>query len=211
MLVNIVFAGFMILALSVVLSMFSIGGVRLFSVLSGSMEPTIHTGSVIFDIPSGSYGVGDIVTRKTETEGVTVTHRIIEKTSDNGRTVYHTKGDANNVVDEEDVDTSAFVGKVAFSIPWLGYVISFAQTKEGFILVVIVPAVIIIYEELRKVKKEIGQMWSRRKEKKVADTVGISERPIAADRPDVPLPVVKENIGSISFVKSESQVKRRIV
>ncbi|NTV54904.1 MAG: signal peptidase I [Candidatus Moranbacteria bacterium] len=210
-LVNIVFAGFMVLALSVVLSMFSVGGVRLFSVLSGSMEPTIHTGSAIFDLPSGSYEVGDIVTRATATSGVTVTHRIIEKIEQDGQTVFRTKGDANNVADQEAIPVSSIVGKVAFSVPWFGYVIGFAQTKEGFILVVIVPAVIIIYEELRKMRKEIGLMWSRRKEKKVAAVVGISERPIADNRPDVLLPVVKDNIGSISFVKPESQEKRRIV
>lgn len=210
-LVNIVFAGFMILALSIVLSMFSIGGVRLFSVLSGSMEPIIHTGSVIFDLPSGSYEVGDIVTRTTGTSGVTVTHRIIEKAVLDGKTVYHTKGDANNVADEEDVDASAFVGKVAFSVPYLGFAMNFAKTREGFLLLVIIPAVLVIYEELKKMKDEIARMWNRRKEKNVADSVGITERTKAPTRSEMPLPVVKENIGSISFVKSESQVKRRIV
>jgi signal peptidase I len=210
-LVNIVFAGFMILALSIVLSMFSVGGVRLFSVLSGSMEPTIHTGSAIFDLPSGSYEVGDIVTRTTGTSGVTVTHRIIEKAVLDGKTVYHTKGDANNVADEEDISVSQIVGKVAFSVPWFGYVIGFAQTKEGFILLVVVPAVIIVYEELRKMRKEIGMMWERRREKTVSATVGIVERTKAPTRSEMPLPVVRKNIGNILFAGQEDRTKRKIV
>lgn len=210
-LVNIVFAGFMVLALSIVLSMFSVGGIRMFSVLSGSMEPTIHTGSAIFDLPAGSYDVGDIVTRTTRNPGVTVTHRIVEKAIIDGKTVYHTKGDANNVADEEDVDESSFVGKVTFSVPWFGRVIGFAQTKEGFILVVVVPAVIIVYEELRKMKKEIGLMWDRHKEKKVSTSVGIMERTEAPTRSDMPLPVVEKNIGNISFVETEVRTKRKIV
>lgn len=210
-LTNVVFTGLMTFALVVTLSMFSIGGIRIYSVLSGSMEPTIHTGSVIVGMPADSYAVGDIVTRMTETDDVTVTHRIVEKVERDGAPVFRTKGDANNVADDEDIPASAIVGRVAFSVPYLGFAMNFAKTREGFLLLVIIPAVLVIYEELKKMKDEIARMWNRRKEKSVADSVGITERMEMPARTDMPLPTVQKNIGNISFAEQEVQAKRRIV
>ena len=175
--VNIVYAAFLLLALAVLLSMFSVGGVRLYTVMSGSMEPTLSTGSLIFGVPASDYQVGDIVTRTTEDPKVTVTHRISEKIERDGVTVFHTKGDANDVADTEDVPATSIIGKEWVTIPWLGFAVNFAKTKEGFALVVIVPAVIIVYEEILKIRKEAVAMWKKKREVKVKATVVIKEEP----------------------------------
>ena len=44
------------------------GGLKLYTVQSGSMEPTIHTGSIIFSVPSDNYQIGDIITFKAEAD-----------------------------------------------------------------------------------------------------------------------------------------------
>jgi signal peptidase len=137
------------------------GNIKLLSVLSGSMEPKIHTGSLIFIKPAGEYNVGDVVTRITEEKNVTITHRIIEKETVNGKTIFNTKGDANNVADNEKVYSEMIIGKVMINIPYLGYVVNFAKTTQGMILIIIIPAVIIVYEEILLIVKEILNAFSR--------------------------------------------------
>jgi signal peptidase len=149
----------------VVFSMFPIAGnMKLLTVLSGSMEPQIHTGSLIFIRPAGEYNVGDIVTKTTEEEGTTITHRIIEKEIVGGKTIFNTKGDANNVADNEKVSQEMIVGKVFLNIPYLGYAVNFAKTTQGMILIIIIPAVIIIFEELVKIKDEVVRMRKEKRE-----------------------------------------------
>jgi signal peptidase len=138
------------------------GNMKLLTVLSGSMEPQIHTGSLIFIRPAGEYNVGDIVTKTTEEKDVTVTHRIIEKEMIDGKVMFTTKGDANNVADNEKVPQEKIVGKVFLNTPYLGYAVNFAKTKQGLILIIIIPAVIIIFEELVKIKDEVVRIRKER-------------------------------------------------
>lgn len=142
------------------------GNIKILSVLSGSMEPQIHTGSLIFIKPEAEYNIGDVVTRITEEKNVTITHRIIEKEIVDGKTMFTTKGDANNVADNEKVPQEKIVGKVFLNIPYLGYAVNFAKTKQGLILIIIIPAVIIVYEEILKIKKEIVNLYNKKKVKK---------------------------------------------
>lgn len=134
------------------------GGFRLFTVLSGSMEPVLHTGSVIFVKSAENYNIGDIVTRTTSDPKVTITHRIISATETDGQKIFEAKGDANNSQDNEKFSKSDIIGREFFTIPYLGFLISFAKTQQGLLFLVIIPAIIIIYEELGKIVKEIKKL-----------------------------------------------------
>ncbi len=138
---------------------------NIYTVQSGSMEPTIKTGSLIFTRDTNDYQVGDIVTRKSQDGETTVTHRII-RVEDEDSPVYITKGDANSDEDSEPVRESEIIGEVFFKIPYLGYPVSFAKTTPGLILIIIIPAVIIIYDELQKIQKEIAKKIDYRKRMK---------------------------------------------
>ncbi|MDD5083663.1 MAG: signal peptidase I [Candidatus Moranbacteria bacterium] len=118
-----------------------------FTVLSGSMEPAIKTGSFIVTRPMQEYWVGDVVTRRVGDESVTVTHRIIGKFQQDDAIIYHTKGDANELMDEDDVKQSDIVGKVAYILPYAGYPVHFSKSKPGFILLIIIPMMFIICDE----------------------------------------------------------------
>ncbi len=142
------------------------GNVKLLTVLSGSMEPAIHTGSLVVVKPMGEYNVGDVVTRNTNEGNVTITHRVVTKDVIDGETLLGTKGDANNVADNEKIPQSMIMGKVILNIPYLGYLINFAKTTKGLMLIIVIPAVIIVYEELGKMKKEIVKMTKKKKETK---------------------------------------------
>lgn len=134
---------------------------KIFVVMSGSMEPTLKVGSIAFVIPYPQYFSNDIITfTRNGDKKNPVTHRIISKIYKNGNPpVYLTNGDANKTLDSGEVTDKNIIGKVVFSIPNLGYFVNFVKDPKGFILFVIVPITIIIYEELKSVKKEfVGQV-----------------------------------------------------
>jgi signal peptidase len=176
------------------------GNIKLLSVLSGSMEPKIHTGSLIFIKPEGEYNVGDVVTRITEEKDITITHRIIKKEIIDGKMVFVTKGDANNIADNEKIYSEMIIGKVMINIPYLGYAVNFAKTTQGMILIIIIPAVIIVYEEILKIKKEILKAFRRKNEGK--------EKKESVKELD------EEQVNEVKFEysdKSPAEEKRRIV
>lgn len=107
-------------------------GVTPYVVLSGSMEPTIETGSLCFINKHVKYNdvkEKDIIAFKTGKDTL-VTHRVISKTQ-NGIT---TKGDNNKDIDGGYVTTKNYVGKNMFWIPKIGYAITAIQTKTGKIV-----------------------------------------------------------------------------
>ncbi len=93
-----------------------------FVVLSGSMEPAIPTGSLIFTFQDEQILTGDIIT--FQKKDAIITHRVIGQTQDR----YMTKGDANSLVDAGTVSMTQIIGKVFFHIPYLGYLITFLQS-----------------------------------------------------------------------------------
>lgn len=147
-------------ALSVIFSFFSIpGGIRVFNVMSGSMEPAIKTGSLVFVKEKEDYKIGDIITfKKVDNNKETVTHRVVEIEEQNQIRFYRVKGDANESSDSQLIGEYNIVGKVLFSVPFLGYPIKFAKTPLGIIILVVVPATIIIYEEIGNIRNEVAKI-----------------------------------------------------
>lgn len=156
-----------VIGILAVLSLLPIpGNYKIFTVQSGSMEPAIHTGSLIFSKPLADYNVGDVVTRKTDDPKMTVTHRVVSKEEVDGKTVFATQGDANNAPDGEKFSKELIVGKTFLTIPYLGYLVGFAKTQLGLLIFVVIPATIIIYEEITKIKKEIRRLVDKRRSRK---------------------------------------------
>ncbi|MFZ2521878.1 MAG: signal peptidase I [Minisyncoccia bacterium] len=139
------------------------GNFKVKVVKSGSMEPALKTGGIIFIRPSDSYDVGDIVTfgKDTKTQ-IPTTHRIISVDGSSPLRAFMTKGDANDAEDPVPIHLSDISGKVIFSVPYLGYVLDFAKRPLGFILLVGVPALVVIFEEIGKI---IGEVRSIRRKK----------------------------------------------
>jgi len=137
-------------------------------VQSGSMEPAIKTASVVFSVPQKSYNPGDIITfAQGGNKEKLITHRIAFKLYPNGvenLPIYKTSGDANEEFDRWEVKPEDIVGRAVFSIPYLGYAVDFAKRPYGFLLLVIVPATIVIYEELKIVGREFFRFFRKVKE-----------------------------------------------
>ena len=128
-------------------------GYQVKAVLSGSMEPTFQTGSII-SIKLGdhhtSYKTGDIITFRMEEK--LITHRIIDVKQENGQAVYQTKGDHNNGPDLWTIPAQNVVGKYTnFTIPYVGYALNYAQSKAGSALLLVVPGILLIISALRSI------------------------------------------------------------
>lgn len=105
-----------------------IGGYRPVVVLSGSMEPTYHVGSVIYykQVPFEQIEVGSPITFHAGEGGSLVTHRVVEKEEVSQQFV--TKGDANESADPNPVAYSNVAGKAAgISIPYAGYFVTYGK------------------------------------------------------------------------------------
>lgn len=139
------------------------GAHRVFVVQSGSMEPALWTGSVIFIRPEISYGVRDIVTWQPTGGGTPITHRIVKEFSDTGGTRFQTKGDAN---ESEDglIESRQILGKVMFHVPLLGYPVNFAKKPLGFVVLILFPSLLIIFDEIFNLKREFAKRAYRRKQ-----------------------------------------------
>ena len=148
-----------ITAVLMVVSIFPItGNFKLMVVQSGSMEPSIKTGAVVVVKPVEKYQIGDVITFKDvfKTE-VPVTHRIVEIKVIEGKYHYLTKGDANDNNDPKEVSETDVVGKVLFDVPFIGYIVDGARKPLGFALLIIIPGAFIIYDESKKIWREIQQ------------------------------------------------------
>jgi len=121
-------------------------GVKTMAVLSGSMEPSIHTGSMVFIVPTDPRNIrpGDVISYVLNQRGTVSTHRVAEVDAENGRFV--TKGDANTMNDPTPVLFNNVIGTVRVSIPLLGYALGFVLTTQGKIVTgtVIVALVLLI-------------------------------------------------------------------
>lgn len=158
------FVGVLILAAVIALaSAFPVSGYKLKVVKSGSMEPEIHTGSVVMIRPTADYAEGDIVTfGENSKDSVPTTHRIVAVRVVEGAVFYQTKGDANDSPDGGEIHKDEIIGKVAFTVPFLGYVIEAARTPLGFFFLIIVPASIVAIGEIGTIWREIRRMRSKK-------------------------------------------------
>jgi len=128
-----------------------IGGWRAFIITSASMEPTIATGSLIITRVTAPNALqkNDIITFIPPLKHREfVTHRIVEITQKNHVTTLKTKGDNNKNEDPWIVAGGGVVGEIMYSIPLLGYLFSFTQTKLGILFFILLPSTYIIVDEI---------------------------------------------------------------
>ena len=148
-----ILAGLGLVAIFVGISVLNLpGGYKLFTVQSGSMQPAFKIGSLVVVKPAGEYVIGEVITFKNAP--TPTTHRI-QNISEG---IYTTKGDANDAPDSEPARREQILGKVVLAVPYAGFPVAFAKSKEGFMLLIVIPATIIIYGEILNIKNEIKKL-----------------------------------------------------
>lgn len=136
----------------VVLALLLVGarivGLQVFTVLSGSMEPTYHTGSLIYVKKVDPYTIeeGQPITFMLD-ENTVATHRVVGIVPDEeDPTVirFRTKGDANDAEDGSLVHYKNVIGVPIFSIPYLGYLAEYIQHPPGMYVAISAGAILLL-------------------------------------------------------------------
>ena len=140
-----------LVALVVILALLLVGvrlfGMQVFTVLSGSMEPTYHVGSLIYvkETDPMTLQPGDVITFMLD-EDTVATHRIVDVIPDEEDPSvirFQTKGDANDAVDGSLVHYKNVLGTPVFTIPKLGYLASYIQNPPGTYVAISAGAVLL--------------------------------------------------------------------
>ena len=159
-----------VLVIVAVLLAVALVGVRVvgytpYTILSGSMEPTYHVGSLIYvkKVDTSTLEVGDPITFALS-EDTIATHRIVEVVPDEEDASvirFRTKGDANETVDGALVHYKNVLGKPVFTIPYLGYVADYIQHPPGMYTAIAAGVILLLlvfvpdmFDDEKKKKKD---------------------------------------------------------
>lgn len=137
-----------VVLLALLLAGARIFGLQVFTVLSGSMEPTYHTGSLIYVKKVDPFTIqpGQPITFMLD-EKTVATHRVVGVVPDEEDTTvirFRTKGDANEAEDGTLVHYKNVIGEPVFSIPYLGYLAEYIQHPPGMYVAISAGAVLLL-------------------------------------------------------------------
>ncbi len=157
------------IALAAILLIPAALGYQRYVIVSGSMTGTYDRGSIVFDreVPVSDLTVGDVITYEPPSGASSeklVTHRIF-RISENGKgeRVFRTKGDAN-----ESADPWTFTldkpdqAEVAFSVPYVGFLLAALSIPTVRMLAIGVPAVLVALLILAGIWRDAGEEARRR-------------------------------------------------
>jgi signal peptidase I len=129
-------------------------GIKSLTVLSGSMEPTVHVGDIVVvrQISPLDARIGDIVTFRDATDpSRLITHRVRRIELKGNNVAFETKGDANTSVEHWRVARDGTIGLVLYRVPRLGYVLFYIHGPLGRFLLVVLPALLLGGYELWRI------------------------------------------------------------
>jgi len=120
-------------------------GYGCYNVISPSMEPEYGVGDLLYvkDVDPITIKEGDVITFIVNEDLVVGTHRVVRVDAENQR--FYTKGDANDIEDQNPVHFNNVIGVPQFSIPKLGYVSDFVQNPPGMYITIGVGIVLILF------------------------------------------------------------------
>ena len=106
-------------------------GISSYTVLTGSMEPSVPVGSVVYAkaIEPSLIETGDIVVFYDGHSELPVTHRVVENQTEDSQLI--TKGDANDAADIAPIPYQNIIGKVVLHLPVLGRLLALLGTLAG--------------------------------------------------------------------------------
>ena len=135
-------------------------GYHIYTVISGSMEPAIPTGSLVYiqEMEPEDVKADDVIAFYGAKDSASIiTHRVVENRVLMGEFI--TKGDANQTEDMNPASYENFIGKVVKSYPEIGEIAQILTGPEGKVIAggVIVAAVVL---------QILASMFERRYEKR---------------------------------------------
>ena len=146
-------AGFVIV-LAGALLVAQASGRQSLTVMSGSMEPTIHTGDVVVTKPIAPMDtrVGDVVTYKEpHGAGRLITHRVKAMQAAGEKVGFTTQGDANDTSERWQVAATGQIARVTHRVPKLGYALGFMRDPNKRLWLLAIPALLLGLFELVRI------------------------------------------------------------
>ena len=115
----------------------SILGYRLYTVLTGSMSPTMDKGTLIIVKETNANDIKkeDVITFYDHSKTSVTTHRVKDIVVEDG-TKFITQGDANNTIDPNPIESEFVVGKVVFYIPIIGATMQFIKSNFRLLIAI---------------------------------------------------------------------------
>lgn len=140
----------------------SIFGYKAYKITTDSMTPSINAGDVIIvkKVQEEKLQVGDVITFQKQDK--VITHRITNIEEQDGKKVYTTKGDNNNLEDNETIEYANIEGKNVLTIPKLGYIINMLENQIVFLLIILILLILLFLKIKKDEKRE-----NRREKKKI--------------------------------------------
>ena len=136
-----------------------VAGFKPIAVYSGSMVPTVQVGGLAVDrvVPARGVRVGDVITFEDPyVHGRLVTHRVVRIFHTTHGLAYRTKGDANAVRDPWTIKLPNRVGRMSFSVPYVGYALWYAHTREVRTALIALAALLVLSAILRRIWRSEG-------------------------------------------------------
>ena len=139
-------------------------GIYMFNIVSESMQPTLDVNDlvVVQKVEISELKKDDIITFLQEDR--TISHRINRVIKEKDNIKFITKGDNNDIVDPDIVESGQVYGKVVFSIKGIGTIISYIQNVRGFINIAIFIVIVYILVSLKDKQKNTRKMKRRKYE-----------------------------------------------
>jgi signal peptidase len=121
-------------------------GFQSLTVMSGSMEPRIHVGDLVFDRSVAPLRTkpGDVITfLDPEDNSRLITHRVRSRKLVGAKVRFVTKGDANTGVERWNIDVGGKVGVVSYRVVGAGYALVWLRSPFGRLLCLILPGLVV--------------------------------------------------------------------
>lgn len=139
----------------------TIGGIRIFNIVSESMVPKYEIGDVLIakSVDPKELNVGDDIAYQGEVGSFAdkvVTHQIIDIKEENGELKFTTKGIANEEADPE-IASSQIYGKIIYKVKTLSLISKILNNIYGFYFLIFIPLTILIIIKIRDIYVSIKE------------------------------------------------------
>ena len=159
----------------------SIMGYSLFRVMTGSMEPTIPTNSVIVThaVEPSEIEVGDVISyfsKDPTLRGMVNTHRVVDIYEEGGTVFYQTRGDANNANDLYPPTANEIIGEVVFSSYLLGVVVRLLSNPLVFFPLIVIPLLVLLILNLIKSYRMAADIARQEEEQAIREAIEAAKK-----------------------------------
>lgn len=137
----------------------SIGGIRIFNIVTESMVPEYKVGDILISksIDPSKIEIGDDVVYMGEVgsfQGKIITHRVIDIEKDGDNYKFHTKGIANEYEDPAVVTADQIYGTIIYKTHILSFISKIINNLYGFYFLIFIPLAVLIIVKIVKIHRE---------------------------------------------------------